>query len=119
MCECISISRLVSRLAMPVGSFSAWNMAFSLINGQMSSDKTTGEGEHSFNILFSETGAGTHVPRAVFIDLESTVTDEVRTDTYPQLFHPGQLIMGKEDTANNYARGHYTINKEIFDFVLD
>ncbi|GLD50513.1 tubulin alpha-2/alpha-4 chain-like protein [Lates japonicus] len=26
---------------------------------------------------------------------------------------------GKEDTANNYARGHYTIGKEIIDLVLD
>jgi hypothetical protein len=43
----------------------------------------------------------------------------VRTGTYRQLFHPEQLITGKEDAANNYARGHYTIGKEIIDFVLD
>jgi len=35
------------------------------------------------------------------------------------LFHPEQLITGKEDAANNYARGHYTIGKEIIDNVLD
>ena len=45
--------------------------------------------------------------------------DEVRTGTYRQLFHPEQLITGKEDAANNYARGHYTIGKEIIDLVLD
>lgn len=45
--------------------------------------------------------------------------DEVRTGTYRQLFHPEQLITGKEDAANNYARGHYTIGKEIVDVVLD
>ena len=45
--------------------------------------------------------------------------DEVRTGTYRQLFHPEQLISGKEDAANNYARGHYTIGKEIIDLVLD
>lgn len=45
--------------------------------------------------------------------------DEVRTGTYRQLFHPEQLITGKEDAANNYARGHYTIGKEIVDLVLD
>merc|ERR1711899_261495 len=28
-------------------------------------------------------------------------------------------INGKEDAANNYARGHYTIGKEIVDLVLD
>lgn len=45
--------------------------------------------------------------------------DEVRTGAYRQLFHPEQLITGKEDAANNYARGHYTIGKEIVDIVLD
>merc|ERR1719192_2684294 len=35
-----------------------------------------------------------------------------------QLFHPEQLISGKEDAANNYARGHYTIGKEIVDLCL-
>jgi len=29
------------------------------------------------------------------------------------------LISGKEDAANNYARGHYTIGKEVIDLVLD
>merc|ERR1712167_211868 len=65
------------------------------------------------------TGAGKHVPRAVFLDLEPTVIDEVRTGTYRQLFHPEQLISGKEDAANNFARGHYTIGKEIVDLCLD
>jgi len=46
-------------------------------------------------------------------------SDEVRTGTYRHLFHPEQLITGKEDAANNYARGHYTIGKEIVDLVLD
>ena len=45
--------------------------------------------------------------------------DEVRNGTYRQLFHPEQLFTGKEDAANNYARGHYTIGKEIIDLVLD
>ena len=44
---------------------------------------------------------------------EPTVIDEVRTGTYRQLFHPEQLITGKEDAANNYARGHYTIGKSF------
>ena len=53
---------------------------------------------------FTCAGAGKHVPRAVFVDLEPTVVDEVRTGTYRQLYHPEQLITGKEDAANNYAR---------------
>ncbi|CAK4642054.1 unnamed protein product, partial [Aphanomyces euteiches] len=69
--------------------------------------------------FFSETGSGKFVPRAVLFDLEPTVCDEVRTGTYRQLFHPEQIISGKEDVANNYARGHYTIGKEAVDTVLD
>jgi tubulin alpha len=59
------------------------------------------------------------VPRALFIDLEPSVIDEIKHSQYKQLFHPEQLICGKEDAANNYARGHYTIGKEIVDQVLD
>merc|ERR1711906_30946 len=88
-------------------------------DGQMPSDKTIGGGDDAFNTFFSETGAGKYVPRTVFVDLEPTVIDEVRTDTYRQLFHPEQLISGKEDAANNFARGHYTVGKEIVDLVLD
>lgn len=50
------------------------------------------------------------MPRALFVDLEPSVIDEVRTGPYRQLFHPEQLISGKEDAANNFARGHYTGN---------
>jgi hypothetical protein len=32
----------------------------------------------------------------------SIVIDEVRTGTYRQLFHPEQLITGKEDAGKNW-----------------
>jgi len=81
-------------------------------SGQYSQDR-------SFDTFFSETGTGKHVPRTVMVDLEPSVIDEVRAGTYRQLFHPEQLITGKEDAANNYARGHYTVGKELVDSVLD
>jgi hypothetical protein len=37
---------------------------------------------------FSETGSGKHVLRCVFVDLEPTFVDEVRTGTYRQLYRP-------------------------------
>ncbi|CAL4060908.1 unnamed protein product, partial [Meganyctiphanes norvegica] len=85
------------------------------------SDEKTGAswGAHSYSTFFSETQNGRHVPRAVFVDLEPTVIDEIRIGPYKGLYHPEQLITGKEDAANNYARGHYTIGKEIVDLVLD
>ena len=96
-------------------------------DGQMPSDDTLGVSDDSFNTFFSETPSGKHVPRAIFVDLEPSVIDEVRiyvgetkayaliqvrTGTYRNLFHPENMITGKEDAANNYARGHYTIGKE-------
>ena len=50
--------------------------------------------------------------------MEPTVIDEVRTGTYRHLFDPELLISGKEDAANNFARG-FTIGKEIVDLCLD
>jgi tubulin alpha len=89
-------------------------------DGQMPSDKNIGgRGDDSFNTFFAHTGSGQHVPRAVFVDLEPTVIDEIRTSTYRQLFHPEQMITGKEDAANNYARGHYTVGREVIDQVMD
>lgn len=55
----------------------------------------------------------------IYLICSSDCIDEVRTGHYRQLYHPEQLISGKEDAANNYARGHYTIGKEIVDLVLD
>lgn len=58
-----------------------------------------------------------HLPlRTSFFD---PCTDEIRTGTYRQLFNPEQLFTGKEDAANNYARGHYTVGKQHVDQVLD
>ena len=45
-------------------------------DGQMPGDVSIGRGDDSFNTFFSETGAGKHVPRAVFVDLEPTVVGE-------------------------------------------
>jgi len=73
----------------------------------------------SFSTFFSETGNGRYVPRALMVDLEPSVIDEIRHGPYKQLFHPEMMINGKEDAANNYARGHYTVGKEIIDNVLD
>mmetsp|Transcript_13800 Transcript_13800/g.19157 ORF Transcript_13800/g.19157 Transcript_13800/m.19157 type:complete len:451 (-) Transcript_13800:74-1426(-) len=88
-------------------------------DGTMPSDTSVGKETDSFNTIFSETNSGKHVPRCVYVDLEPTVIDEVRNGTYRQLFNPSQLITGKEDAANNYARGHYTVGKELVDVTLE
>merc|ERR1712121_106291 len=72
-----------------------------------------------FTTFYEETGAGQFVPRNITVDLEPTVVDDVRTGDYAQMFHPEFLLNGKEDAANNFARGHYTVGKEILDQVND
>merc|ERR1711981_700253 len=73
----------------------------------------------SFNTFFAETGPGVHTPRAIFVDLEPSVIDEIKVGTYKHLFHPENMITGKEDAANNYARGHYTIGKEQIEVTMN
>ena len=53
------------------------------------------------------------------MDLEPTVIDEIRTGSYRGLFHPERLLTGKEDAANNFSRGKFTVGKEILDPTMD
>ncbi|KUI63142.1 Tubulin alpha chain [Cytospora mali] len=73
----------------------------------------------AYETFFTETSNGKYVPRSLFVDLDPSPIDEIRTGGYRSLFHPELLISGKEDAANNYARGHYTIGKEMVDNVVD
>jgi len=88
-------------------------------NGSMPSDKDPGVESGAFNTFFSETPSGRHVPRAVFVDLEPNVIDSIKHGAYKSLFRPECLISGKEDAANNFARGHYTVGKDVVDTVVD
>jgi tubulin alpha len=69
--------------------------------------------------FYSRTNSGNYVPRALMVDLEPSVVDEVRRGPTKRLWHPDQLISGKEDAANNFARGHYSIGRNHIDTVLD
>ncbi|XP_025409157.1 tubulin alpha-2 chain-like [Sipha flava] len=69
--------------------------------------------------FYKETTAGKYIPRTVMVDLEPTVVDQVRTGAERNLYHPDQLISGKEDAANNYARGYYTEGLPYVDRVME
>jgi len=87
-------------------------------DGNIPSHKTIG-GDDTFNSFFSSNGNEKLVPRCIFLDLEPTTMDEVRTGSYRKLFKPDTLISGKEDTGNLYARGYCTLGKEIIEYSLD
>ncbi|RKF54356.1 Tubulin alpha chain [Golovinomyces cichoracearum] len=88
-------------------------------DGYLTEKRKAADHDEGFSTFFSETGQGKYVPRTIYCDLEPNVVDEVRTGPYRSLFHPEQMITGKEDASNNYARGHYTVGKELIDQVLD
>jgi len=74
--------------------------------------------DKSFKTFFFENKEGKYTPRCLFLDLEPTVIDEVRTGIYRNLYQPEYLISGKEDAANNYARGYHTIGRQFVDLPL-
>uniref|UniRef100_A0A8C5CHS7 Tubulin alpha chain-like n=4 Tax=Teleostei TaxID=32443 RepID=A0A8C5CHS7_GADMO len=92
-------------------------ICLSVVKQALLEDCPSGSFPLSTNDLMVTMTHGKTISHPLFVSLNHT--DEVRTGTYRQLFHPEQLISGKEDAANNYARGHYTIGKEIIDSVLD
>ncbi|KAM6306715.1 tubulin alpha-1C chain-like [Podargus strigoides] len=118
--ECISVH--IVQAGVQMGN-SCWEL-YCLEHGTepdsiISSNASSEQADSSFGTFFSETGSGKYVPRAIFVDLEPTVIDEIRSGTYHMFFHPKQLISGKDAAANNYAWGHYTIGKKIIDSVVD
>ncbi|KER21857.1 hypothetical protein T265_09922 [Opisthorchis viverrini] len=73
--------------------------------------------EHVTSFFYE--GQRTFTPRAIMVDLEPTVVDEIRTGPYRQLWKPTSLITGKEDAANNYGRGNCTIGKLKLDETME
>lgn len=83
------------------------------INADGTADKAS-----DTDAFFSQTDNGRFVPHSIFVDLEPTVIDELQSGAHKNFYHPETMICGKQDAANNYARGHYTVGKEIVDRVL-
>ena len=67
-------------------------------DGQMPSDKTIGGGDDAFNTFFSETGAGKHVPRCIFLDLEPYVQKYTSAEAHARLRKGKARTRGDEHT---------------------
>jgi tubulin alpha len=80
---------------------------------------TSSSNDKNYLTFFNEVGTGKLVPRCIMADLETTVCDDVRKGKMKELFHQEYYVTGQEDAANNFARGHYTVGKEIMDKVND
>lgn len=82
-------------------------------------EPATGDWESAYSTFFSETQSKKIVPRSIFIDTEPTVIDQTRCGKYKNLFHPDQMINGKEDAANNFARGYSTMGADLIPRVTN
>ena len=82
-------------------------------NWKMKLEEIIGKDKNSFNIFFSETENEQYIPRTVFLDLEPSVIDEIRTGKYNKLYHSAQLIFGKEDCTNKCSMEYCTLGKNI------
>jgi len=87
-------------------------------NGTRAQEGTEKDNRY-FKTFFEETSVGNCVPRNLYVDLEPTVIDDVKRGKKSGMYHPDFLLSGKEDAANNFARGHYTVGKELMDVVND
>ncbi|EFC46543.1 alpha-tubulin [Naegleria gruberi] len=66
----------------------------------------------------SHTEKQQYVPLAIFFDNDSSRVHESRK-RFGNLMSSDNMIGGKEDAANNFVRGCYTIGKENMDTVLE
>jgi len=89
-------------------------------DGYKSSESITSEHD-AFAKIFSEDSATSqkYTARSVFIDLEPDSIDQLRTGTYRELFPTDQLISGKEDKCQNFARSYGSGGKQYIDTCLD
>ncbi|CAH1395934.1 unnamed protein product [Nezara viridula] len=77
------------------------------------------KGMEGLQVFYQELSNGRWTPRAIFVDLESTVIDEVKNGSAKGLFSPHNLVTGIEDAANNYARGFCSAGKSVHPIVED
>eukprot|EP00172_Hildenbrandia_rubra_P000971 Plantae.Rhodophyta-Hildenbrandia_rubra.ctg15606.p1 GENE.Plantae.Rhodophyta-Hildenbrandia_rubra.ctg15606~~Plantae.Rhodophyta-Hildenbrandia_rubra.ctg15606.p1 ORF type:complete len:449 (+),score=60.90 Plantae.Rhodophyta-Hildenbrandia_rubra.ctg15606:236-1582(+) len=70
-------------------------------------------------VYFNEGSEGRYVPRAVLLDLEPGVIDQIKSSPLGSVFRPDNFIHGQAGAGNNWAKGHYTEGAELIDEVLD
>ncbi|CAD8207225.1 unnamed protein product [Paramecium pentaurelia] len=87
-------------------------------NGQVINQQVI-EKDDKLRTFFSESDHQKLVPRSLFVDLEPTLIDQVKTGKFKEMLSPEQFVSGKEGTANNFGRGHYSYGKEYVDICLE
>ncbi|KAF6213612.1 hypothetical protein GE061_011333 [Apolygus lucorum] len=85
-------------------------------------DGTIGENSAKspgFSSFFTESKNGKCNPRAMFVDLEPTVADQVREGKLKGLYRADQIFSWNEDAASLFPRGYYVSGKKLLMSVYD
>ena len=86
------ISLHVGQAGVQIGN-SCWEL-YCLEHGILPDGKVTSkEDDESISTFFNETDKGIFVPRAIFIDLEPTVINEIRNGAYKSIFPQDQMFL--------------------------
>ena len=72
-----------------------------------------------YKTFFSEHAAGLLEPRCLMVDLDPASLEKLRASDCRQLYRVEQLIAGREDATGLFARGCYSVGKELVDRVMD
>jgi len=75
------------------------------------------DAEKKAQTFYEQTDTNHMIPRNFFIDLESSCVQQIKKGPMGKQFDDRRYITGKEDAANNFARGHYTVGKEMMDII--
>lgn len=70
-------------------------------------------------VYFNQAQDERYVPRAVLIDLEPGVVNNIKNSSLGSTFHPDNFVHGQSGAGNNWAKGHYTEGAELIEKVLD
>ncbi|KAL4501497.1 hypothetical protein ABPG72_021304 [Tetrahymena utriculariae] len=69
--------------------------------------------------FFCENQSGQFIPRSIYLDLEPSTINEVKTSTQKQLFNHEFLVSDNQDKASTFARGYYQVSSQYIEFCLD
>jgi len=90
-----------------------------LITDGEQKDVDLGDLKKKAQTFYNMTNNGQMIPRNLFVDLEASCIQQIKKGSLKTQFNDDYYITGKEDAANNFARGHYTVGKEQMEFVND
>ncbi|KAL0269190.1 UNVERIFIED_CONTAM: hypothetical protein PYX00_007001 [Menopon gallinae] len=73
----------------------------------------------ALDTFFTVNSNGKCVPRAIFADTDSSSVDSIRIGKFRYLHNPRNLLSGKEDAANCFAKGYLSIGREMMDVIMN